>query len=84
MLAAIAGERGETGKRGDLLVVERAELGHFDEHGDRGGVADAGVGDAAPRSRQLADWLTGYGFIMFGIRWIVWMTLGWFLDQPNF
>lgn len=44
MLAAVAGDRYEASKRGHLLAIEGAELGHVDQHRDRGEFADAGDG----------------------------------------
>ena len=42
VLAGIPGDRREAGEARGAFVLESAELGHLDQHGERGGFADAG------------------------------------------
>jgi len=42
VLAAVVVERGEAGEGGGLLAADAAELGHADEEGEGGALADAG------------------------------------------
>jgi hypothetical protein len=42
MLAGIPGHGGEAGEARGAFMLEGAEFGHLDQHGERGGCADAG------------------------------------------